>query len=251
VDSTNDAVLYAGPIASPLPFVREGDAAPGTAPGTVYASFGAPLLNDGGGVYFSATLAGAGVTAANNEVRYAGPLASPRLIVREGDPAPDTPAGVTFLLSSPGSMISTGFPGTSFNDAGQVAMVMQLAGTGVTAAKDAALYLFDPAAGAIKIAREGDQFDVGGGDFHTIADFGIIFNAGLNDDFTTGLANNGTLVFGLRFTDNTSGIFTATVPVPEPAALSLLAIASLVVCVRLRKRRSRPAVSSIQPSVAQ
>jgi hypothetical protein len=229
VDSTNDSVLYAGPMASPAMIAREGNQAPGTPAGTTYSSFGNGVtLNDTGGIYFTSVLAGPTVTSANNDAHFAGPINAPQLIVREGDPAPGTPAGVTFVNRFQGSTLGFGYPGTSFNDAGQVAMLMQLAGPGVTGANDAALYLFDPLAGPVKIAREGDQFDMGGGVFRTIADFGVIFNGGHNDDFTNGLNNNGTLVFGLKFTNNTSGIFTATVPIPEPATWLLAALAALV-----------------------
>jgi hypothetical protein len=240
VDSTNDAVLYAGPIGSPQLIAREGDPAPGTPPGTSYAApaggFGKILaLNDSGGIYFEADLTGPSVTSANNAAYFAGPWAAPKLIAREGDAAPGTPAGVTFVSRFPGGTDGSGAIFASFNDAGQVAMPMQLAGPGVTAANDVALYLFDPVAGPIKIVREGEPFDIGGGVFRTIADFGIAFNAGLNDEFTNGLNNNGQLVFGLRFTDNTSGIFIAVVPIPEPTSLSLLTVVSLIGFAGLRK----------------
>jgi hypothetical protein len=236
VDSTNDTVLYAGPIGSPQLIAREGDPAPGTAPGTNYstpaAGFGKILaLNDSGGIYFEADVTGPSVTSANNTAYFAGPWAAPKLIAREGDAAPGIPAGVTFVSRLNGGIDGSGAIFASFNDAGQVAMLMQLAGPGVTAANDVALYLFDPVAGPVKIVREGEPFDIGGGVFRTVADFGIVFNAGYNDDFTNGLNNNGQLVVGLRFTDNTGGIFTATIGVPEPTTLLLLALgASLLFC---------------------
>jgi hypothetical protein len=236
VDSTNDGVLYAGQIGSQLPIAREGDAAPGTMPGVTYSSLGfTPILNDTGGVYFDSTLTGPGVNSSNDTAHFAGPWNAPKLIVREGDPAPGTPAGVTFVSRFQGGIDGFGYNGVSFNDLGQVAINMQLAGPGVTAANDAALYLFDPVAGPVKIAREGDQFDIGGGVMRTITDFGVVFIAGLNDDSMNGLSHNGTLVFGLRFTDNTSGIYTATIGVPEPSALWLLALSLTFVLVRQRR----------------
>jgi hypothetical protein len=234
VDSSNDGVIYAGPIGAPQLIAREGDPASGAGAGVNYSIIGqgGPILNDAGGVYFSFLLAGAGVSAANDEAHFAGPWNAPQLIAREGDPAPGTPTGVTFAGRFQGSTLGFGYPGVSFNDLGQVAMMMQLAGPGVTAANDGALYLFDPILGPVKIAREGDQFDIGGGVMRTIADFGVIFNAGHNDDFMNGLSNTGTLVFGLKFTDNTSGIYTATIPVPEPSAFLMSALVCLVVSRR-------------------
>ena len=128
----------------------------------------------------------------------------------------------------------------TFNDLGQVAALLFLDGPGVTSANDAALYLFDPILGPIKIAREGDQFDVGGGVMRTIADFGIVFSAGLNDDFMNGLSNAGNLVFGLKFTNGTSGIFTTIVAptvVREPTANWLLLLPCLLVGTSVRMRR--------------
>jgi hypothetical protein len=204
VNSTNDVVLYAGPMASPSVIAREGDQAPGTAPGTTYATFffpGAgslqPTLNDAGGIFFGATLAGAGVSSANDNAFFAGPWNAPRLILREGDPAPDTAPGVNLTTHFSGTIDGSGYPGVTFNDLG----------------------------GPIKIAREGDQFDVGGGEMRTIANGGIVFSAGNNDDFMNGLSNTGKLVFGLKFTNGTSGIFSTAVPrppVPEPTSQLLL-----------------------------
>ena len=89
-----------------------------------------------------------------------------------------------------GTFDGSGYPGVTFNDLGQVATLLVLAGPGVTSANDGALYLFDPILGPIKIAREGDQFDIGGGVMRTIADGGIVFSAGHNDDFMNGLSEH-------------------------------------------------------------
>ena len=66
-----------------------------------------------------------------------------------------------------------------------------------------------------------------GGDFRTIADFGISFLVGNSDDARVGLSNRGMLAFNLEFTDGTSGVFTAAIPIPEPttSVLSLIPVA--------------------------
>jgi hypothetical protein len=232
VNSTNDEVLYAGPITSPTLLAREGNAAPGTPAGVNYSSFRNPALNDAGHVAFFSVLTGPGVTTANDEAVFAGLRATPQLIAREGDPAPGTTAGVVF--SSMPNVVQVGH--IAPNVAGQIALPMMLTGSGVTTANDGALFLFDPGLGAMLIAREGNLFDIGGGVFRTIADNGISFAAapGLREDQSVnGLSNDGTLVFRLTFTNGTSGIFTAAVP--EPAALSLLALGATMFLLRHRR----------------
>jgi MYXO-CTERM domain-containing protein len=189
------------------------------------------VLNDAGGAFFGALLRGPGVTTANQIALFAGPYDDLRLIARQGDPAPGMPTGVSF--NSPmGNQFTAA---TAFNDAHQVASVMHLTGPGVTEANDGALYLFDPTLGPVLIAREGTPFDIGGGIFRTIADFGIHFTGERSDDKMNGLNDLGVLAFTLRFTDGSSGVFTATVP--EPAGP--LAAAAIVAAASLRRRRSR------------
>ena len=224
VTGANDAALYAGTLVSPQLVARSGDAAPGTGAGVNYFIPGAPALNDVGQVAYFAALAGSVTPGVDDEAVYAGNFASPQLIARRGDAAPGAAAGVNF---------SDFAFGPSLNDAGQVAYMAILSGSGVSSANDLGLYAYDPTLGDLLIAREGDLFDVGGGDLRTISGGnGISFLFGRNDDARTLLSNNGLLVFELTFTDGSNGIFTAAVP--EPTAVSVLAIAA----VALRRRRS-------------
>ena len=97
---------------------------------------------------YNATLTGSGVIPfENSEVLYAGPLAAPQPLAREGDAAPGTPAGVSY----------SGFFSTTaaLNDAGQAAYVAFLTGSGVTPANGGALYA-GPLAAPQLVARTGD-----------------------------------------------------------------------------------------------
>lgn len=229
VTDSNDEAIYAGLLGNFQLVARTGDAAPGTPTGVNYASLStSATLNDAGQVAYFADLAGSGVTAANDQAIFAGPLGAPQLVARTGDAAPGTPAGVTY---------ASFFHVPALNDAGQAAYLATLSGSGVTPANDRGLFVSVPAVGELMIAREGDLFDVGGGDFRTIAaggtgiffvNGGVNFYAGHSDDAMTGLSNDGTLAFRLSFTDGTSGIFTATI-VPEPGAMVLVAAGLMLV----------------------
>ena len=241
VTGANDSAVYAGPMSSPQIVAREGDQAPGLPAGVTYASFEdpsfnprTPMLNDSGSVLFGGVITGPGVTGANDDVFFAGPYNDIKLIAREGQPAPGTPAGVNFVSMFSGFIGGSAIPFWSLNEADQIAVPMFLSGPGVNSSNDVALYLFDPGLGPVLIAREGSPFDVGGGVFRTIADFGIDFSANKDDDSINGLNDTGTLVFRLKFTDGSSGIFTATVP--EPAGLTLLVAGTLAAA--LVRRRS-------------
>jgi hypothetical protein len=66
-----------------------GQAASGAGEGVIYSSFALfPRLNGAGEVAYVATLAGTGITDANNKVLYAGGVASPQIVARKGDLPP-------------------------------------------------------------------------------------------------------------------------------------------------------------------
>lgn len=216
VTSANSRATYVGSPGALHLIAREGNAAPDTAAGVTYKGVGLPATNDLSAVAYLASLAGSGISSANDEVIYAGPMDAPRLIAREGEPAPGTPPGM--LYSQP---IST----VAINDLGQVAYLARLAvgGAGSTVQ---GLFVFDPTMGTLLVARQGAQFDVGDGILRTISAVNIGFVAGKSDDERTGLSSDGTLAFGLVFDDGARGIFTAVV-VPEPHPLSMLLVTFL------------------------
>ena len=158
VTTANDDALY-GPTGAPgfALIMREGDPAPGAGSGVTFGAPGAWLsifslrhpVDGAGRVAFATTLAGAGVTSSNDTALWltdgAGGLS---LVVREGDPAPGTGAGIVFALSL----------GTSFalSEAGHVAFNPILAGPGITASNDLGIWIHDGASGLALVAREGD-----------------------------------------------------------------------------------------------
>jgi hypothetical protein len=145
VTTQNYRAIYGGPLAAPQLVARSGNDAPGTVGLVPYSSFSPPTLNNAGHVAFFAVLAGGGVTPGVTDAIFAGPLAAPQLVAREGNAAPGTPVGVKY--SHPDLPV--------LNDDGDVAYFARLTGPGVGSANDGALYAGPPTAPQL-VAREGD-----------------------------------------------------------------------------------------------
>jgi hypothetical protein len=235
VASGREAAIYTGTPAAPQLVARTGAPAPGMPDGVLYESLFpstaspvvTPALNDAGHVAYTALLGGTGVATHNDDVLFAGPPDSPHLIVRAGDPAPGTPAGVTYS-----SFDST----LALNEAGQLVYRARLTGSGVSFANDLGLFAYDPNLGSVLVARTGQLFDVGGGDLRVIDVNGIGFVAGQGVDTQTGLSDDGQLAFSLVFKDG-SGVFITSVPEPSWGTLLALSASSLWGCGRRRRRR--------------
>jgi hypothetical protein len=231
--------VFHGTPANPQMLLRDGSPAPGL-PAGVNIAFGDTSLtnqqlrlNDIGGILFATRLAGTGVVfGSTDRAVFAGPDDDLRLIMRAGDDAPvPGQSGVRYVFSQE----------FEINDNDQVVFYAGLGGAGVTSANDFALFFDDPLLGATMIVREGDLFDVGGGDLRTIADGGIRFSTPVSgDDPVQALTDDGRVAFALRFTDGSTGAFVAAVP--EPASAVLAAAALLAASPRRRARRAcRPA----------
>ena len=267
------SAVYAGSPASATLVARTGQQAPGLTPGVTYESVDYPRLTDAGRVLFSARLSGPGVTDANdvalfggppgspvlllpegslNRYRavrfndtldriehvflftpsdgeqtgaiFAGPPDAPVLVARAGDSVPGMPPGFTYSHIG-----SYGSPAAALNAAGQVAFTAGLSGPGDSSILGG-VFLYDPLLGTQLVVRSGELFDIGGGDLREVH----VGDWVLRDD--------GRLVFALFFDDQggagvhgSGGVFVATVP--EPTAITLLALAAAASVGRRRRRR--------------
>jgi hypothetical protein len=100
VTTANDGGLWAQRDSALDLVAREGAQAPGVAAGINFASLADATLNPAGQLAFSATLAGAGITTANDAGLWAQSIGGElKLIAREGDPLQVAP-GVTRTISS-------------------------------------------------------------------------------------------------------------------------------------------------------
>jgi hypothetical protein len=244
VDSSNDQAIWAGLPGGLTLAVREGDAAPGLAPGVRFAGFGSPgatalLINAGGQLSLRANLDGPGVSGANDTGLWVQESGQWQLVAREGDQVPGLPAGVVFAEPFPGG---SPFGDPLLNARGQLAFLASLAGPGVTPANHSALVATRPDGAMELIAQSGDVFDLGGGDLRTIFSLTlysgtILTSSGGEDGRPMAFNDAGQLTFRMTFTDGASGVFLAAVP--EPAAWGLFGLGGAAAgawCLARRRR---------------
>jgi hypothetical protein len=184
---------------------RAGSPAPGTPTGVVFQSFRNVILDDAGDVAFMATLAGPGVTPANDTGVWAGRSAL-ELRARSGDPAPGAP-GLVFAA----------FPSApSLNAIGQllIPVLLQIGPGGVTAASDAALFLTDSDGTLQLLVREGDPLEVAPGDVATLGTLGGLGGepgSGGSDGRPEVLNDRGEAAFVGTLSDGRAAAFVASV----------------------------------------
>jgi len=210
VDSTNDRVIWSGSSDSLALVAREGDQASGVPSGVNFTGLGAPVLNSAGQTAFDGTLSGNGVGFGNNSGFWSEGSGSLNLVAREGDQAPGTASGVFF-----DSFTSNTF-GFALNSVGQTAFIADLAGD-VDFSNDRGIWAEDQEGSLQLIVREGNQLQVGPGDFRTILelgfndiDLGFRVNTGNDDGRPSGFNDFGQLAFWARVSGSTEGIFVSS-----------------------------------------
>ncbi len=209
---------------------------PGTPSGVNYGNLfltGIPVLNNAGQTAFVANLTGTGVDNTNNLGIWLEESGILKLVSRRGNQAPGTPGGVNF------ASIGSGFV---LNDAGQIAFLAALTGSGVDSTNDLGIWATDRSGDLQLVAREGDLLEVAPGDFRTISAFYETLNSrstGNSDGRRSQFNNRGQLVFRASFTDGTQGIFVSNrVAIPEPSSLALAAVAATLLALGRLRRRS-------------
>ena len=215
------------------PVARYGDHAPGTPPDAKFALVGDQVaINDAGATAFAARLQPnvGGVTSADSAGIWSEGRGALALVARSGNQAPGTPDGAVFALFDP----------PAINGAGRVAFLADLrqGSGGVTLDNNTGLWAEDPDGVLSLVVREGDPFEVAPGNVRTIQS--IVFED-VNEapDYPGCTYTDAyTLAFALRFTDGTTGAFTATL-VPEPGAMTVALLGGLRLCGRRRRRQLR------------
>lgn len=149
VNEANNGGLWAGAAGSSTLVAREGDAAPGTQAGAVFASvWGSPSLNNHGQVAFRNSLIPGlgGTTRKNDEGIWSGTAGALNLLGREGMQTPGMAPAIVFNRSGP----TTTFSNPAINDAGAVAFIGWLDGPGVDDHNNHAIWTGQP--GALQLA---------------------------------------------------------------------------------------------------
>ncbi len=194
-----------------------------------------PSMNTNGSIAFEAGFEyGGGITADNDAGIWVERNEQIQLVAREGEPAPGLQDDVFLKFGS-------GNPQSGLNSRDQIVFSTSLRGAGVNSDNDVALFGWDPAGGLMMIVRAGDLFDLAPNDHRTIEyiDFSSEHEVGRNQESGVGggnrsLTDAGKVIFGLRFTDGTSGVFTTHIPAPS----TLLPFAGISIAVAGRRRGS-------------
>lgn len=216
----NHTSLWKGPPGGLQMIARRADLAPGLPPGVTFL-LATSLVPDAdhlalaasGDAAFITTLGGS-VTAADDTALYMHRAGVNLLVLREGAPAPGQPAGVVFnnLSSTQGWRLA-------LNSAGQLAILADLTGTGVTNANDAALYFWSQEDGLQLIAREGGSVETAPGVFQTIASIELNGTHGDDSGSPRNFNSRGQLTFTATL-DGAASIVRATLV--NPATYELL-----------------------------
>lgn len=222
VTAASNRCIVAGPPAAERIVARTGSPAAGVGlpAGVVYATLGAPWINESNDIVFTGRLTGGAPAVGPNDdeglwlVRWPG--TEPELVVREGIPAPGI--GNPAILLHERTFNTASFRQTIIDSQGRIGFISGLLGPGITNDNDSVIYLAERlpgpnAWGLTLLVREGqDAPDLTPGSDRYGAFVSLFLNAYGNLAFTTNINS-----FSSR-----AALFAGS---PPPGAIHLMAVA--------------------------
>jgi hypothetical protein len=192
--------------------LREGDAAPGTAPGVLFTNselIGGwrPQVNADGQMVTRTGLVGSGVTLANSSGLWAGVPGALSKVVRAGDSVPGLPAAAIF------SVFTSALPVYVLNGSNQVAFHAALQGAG---SANQGLWVWDAVNGTRPVLiRNLTTIPCADGVTRTVSGFTFTEKRDRESPSpASGFADDGWLAFSATFTDGVEGVFRVRIAPP-------------------------------------
>src|SRR5262245_17135976 len=130
VSPNNDTGIWSEASGTLALVAREGDAAPGTAPGVVFGEILRHQSSNTGHITLQATLSGPGVNESNDRGVWSNASGKLVLVARTGSPAPGAGEGAVFA----------DFDEALINSSGQIAFIGRLAGSGVDPTNESGIW---------------------------------------------------------------------------------------------------------------
>jgi hypothetical protein len=238
VTTDNDDAMYYMVHGQVALLAREGQQAFGLPSGVLFGdpspsvvpigAFLAGKTNVKGDVLFRAQLRGTGVSDGVNDAGLWEGNATDgfHMVARRGTSIGAFPGGTLNVIED-----------TALNDLGQFAY---LAGFNSPSGRYTAIMATDIHGNLMEIARTGEQIDVDNGpgvDLRTISSFFDDSDPFNSDENLISLGSTGYIAFSVGFTDGSSAILVSSaVAVPEPATLTICALA-MCTCVSTQRRK--------------
>lgn len=183
-----------------------GDSVPGL-PGISIAASDAPVYNEFEEIASLVTLAGSGLTKANNKaILFKKNGSAPSIVARLGDTPPGVPLGARWK-----SFLSLAIPGNK----GPIFLATMSSGAGgVTRANDLGLWAVDNSGALRLVVRESDTIRVNGL-LKTVRTFTALGVVAGSPDQTRANSSNGYVAYQAVFTDGTRSVIRKLLPQPS------------------------------------